>query len=309
MHSIQRIIDDLMYKQTRESTAKTYLSIWQQFNTFLVCLDEMPQDWEQRTTLFVAHLIQRGMQSSTVKPYVSAIKKCVLRENYPWDDNRLLLTSLTKACKLVNDQVTHRFPIHCGLLELILFEIERMLAKNNQCYLVLLYQTMFTLGYYGLFRVGELTKSPHVMKAKDIHMGMNKDKLLIVLHSSKTHSRANHLQNIKITANTAERMGAYIKRHFCPMDLVSRYLKQHGNYTQLNEQFFVFRDGTPVLPDMARKVLKSCINNLGLNPRLYDLHSFRIGRASDLAKYHYSVEEIKRMGRWKSNAVYKYIRF
>ena len=50
------------------------------------------------------------------------------------------------------------------------------------------------------------------------------------------------------------------------------------------------------------------LGRIYVNPKLYDMHSLRIGGATDLFKYGYSVEEIKRMGRWRSNVVYKYIR-
>ena len=46
---------------------------------------------------------------------------------------------------------------------------------------------LFAMAYYGLMRIGELTAGEHQVKAKEIHMGQNRNKLLIVLHSSKTH--------------------------------------------------------------------------------------------------------------------------
>ena len=136
----------------------------------------------------MAHLINEGMQSSTVKSYISAIKHTLIDDEYPWDDNKVLLTSLTHACKLVNDKVRTRLPIQWGLLELILFEIQcKFMQYDSQPYLCILYQAMFALGYYGLMRIGELTLSPHTVKAKNVHLAHNKDKLLIVLYSSKTH--------------------------------------------------------------------------------------------------------------------------
>ena len=74
------------------------------------------------------------------------------------------------------------------------------------------------------------------------------------------------------------------------------------------EPFFIFRDGAAVRAHQTHATLKLLIRNLSLDPNLYDVHSLCIGRTSDLAKFGYTVEEIKRMGRWKSNAVYRYIR-
>ena len=65
---------------------------------------------------------------------------------------------------------------------------------------------------------------------------------------------------------------------------------------------------SPVTPAHARNILKIALNNLNLDNRLYGMHSFRIGRTTDLIKYNYSIDEVKIMGRWKSNVIFKYIR-
>ena len=81
-----------------------------------------------------------------------------------------------------------------------------------------------------------------------------------------------------------------------------------GGYDQDTEQFFVFRDGTPVTADQAREVLKTALANIGLNPLNYGIHSFRVGRTSDLIKYNYTKEGVKCMGRWCSNTFHEHIR-
>ena len=67
--------------------------------------------------------------------------------------------------------------------------------------------------------------------------------------------------------------------------------------------------GMPVTPEQVHKTLKLLLCNLGLESTLYGMHSFRIGRTTDLIKFGYSVDEVKLLGRWKSNVIYKYIRF
>ena len=167
---------------------------------------------------------------------------------------------------------------------------------------------MFAVYYYGLMRVGEITQSQHILKACNVHMARNKNKLLLILYSSKTHDKANRPQKIKITANDIERMGNYKDRHFCPFQLMRNYIAVRGDYSNLEEQFFTFRGGIPVTPEHLRKLLKSLLVNSGLDSSLYGVHSFRIGQTTDLIKFGYSVDEVKLMGRWKSNVIFKYIR-
>ena len=89
---------------------------------------------------------------------------------------------------------------------------------------------------------------------------------------------------------------------------MNQYMEIRGTFDTNTEQFFVFRDGTPVSADNAKEVLKLCLSNIGLEPVHYGMHSFRVGRTTDLIKYNYTIEEVKRMGRWRSNVVYRYIR-
>ena len=312
--SMQRLVEQLRNKQVRPSTDENYQRIWKQFNQFLVKLDKLPKYWEDRATLFAAYLIDKGSQSSTIKSYMSAIKSILILDNYNWCEEKFMVHALTKACKLENDCVKARFPIHLSLLEMLLFEIDRYF-DGKQIYLQCMYKAMFAISYYGLLRVGEVTSSEHVIKAKDIKVGKNKDKLLIYLYSSKTHHQGSRPQKIKIMSNkvaVGEIKGKPIKfrnRHFCPFHLISNFIKMRGTEPVTpTEQFFVFRDKSPVKPDHVRSLLKTLLKRIALDPSLYDFHSFRVGRSSDMIKFGFTMEEIKRIGHWKSNAVYKYIK-
>ena len=163
------MIEQLKCVKNRESTKQNYLSVWCKFNKFLLRLDCKPQSWEDRASLFGASLVEEGIQSSTLRSYMSAIKRILIDDGYPWDDTKLLLETLIRGCRVINDHVKTHLPIQSGLLEMILFEIRRMC--NNQYYLEILYQTILCLCYYGLFRIGELTVGGHAVKASDVHAG------------------------------------------------------------------------------------------------------------------------------------------
>ena len=225
---------------------KNYLCVWRQFNDFIMCLDMIPESWEERTLLFIAHMIEVcKAQSSTVKSYVSAIKRMLIDDNYKWDNNKILLTLLTRACRLINDRLQTRLPIHCGLLEILIFELECTFADKE--YLKILYRAMLLIGYYGLMRIGEITDSPHIVKAKNVHVGTNKEKILLILYSSKTHHKGNRPQKIKIMANKLKKTGHYAKRYFCPFKAMRQYLTLRGSYSDEDKNFFVYRDRSCIL--------------------------------------------------------------
>ena len=254
---------------------------------------------------FLTHLVNEGRKSTTIRSYYSALKAILWDVNVKLNEHQILLGTITRACKLSNDVIAARFPIHIQLLEMILFEIERQF--NQQHYLKITYQALFALAYYGLFCIGELTQSLHVVKAKDIHVATNKHKLLILLYTLKTHDEASLPQKVKISGVDTDNT-KYKSKHFCPFELVARYIQARGDYKSNDEQFFVFKGNITIHAPMVCAVLSRMLQAIGLNTKGYSFQSLRSSRASDLAKWGFSLEVIKRLGRWKSNAIYNYIK-
>ena len=180
-----------------------YYGIWKSFNKFFLRLDQKPTSWEDRITLFVAHLVDSNRKSTTIKSYISAIKSELWDIGVELSTDDTLLGSLTRACKLRNDHVCMRMPIRHSLLMVLLATLDRRF-RSPQPYLRILYKALLATTYFGLFRVGEVTLSKHVIKAVDVHVGINKNKLLFMLHSSKTHNHGMKPQIIKIAEEPAK---------------------------------------------------------------------------------------------------------
>ena len=304
------ILESLKSNQHRNSTTRSYYGTWKNFNKFIIKLDRKPKNWEQGVAWYCAYLFHQGCQSSTIRSYISAIKSILIADDYNWSDEEAHFNSIINSCRNINDVMKNRLPIQNGLLDLILFETERRFI--NQHYLEVTYKAFFSLAHYGMFRVGELAQGTHTLRAKDVHVATNtkKRKMKMILYSSKTHGKNNRPQSVKIEGNvhlTAEKNSK--KTCYCPYACLSEFLVLRGDYLELDDQLFVFSDGnTPVKPRHVRKVLKEILKSMGLDNTLYDMHSFRIGRATDMFKFGYPVETIKKWGRWTSNAVYKYLR-
>ena len=197
--SMKLILEKLRSERHCESTKKSYIGTWRKFNEFLVKLDQLPSTWEERTSLYIGYLFNKGIKSTTVKSYISAIKAVLEDDNYEWNDKEIKFSALTRGCKMVNDRVKTRLPIGLGLLEILLDKIEQFYDEHRkQHYLAKLYQCVMILGYYGLLRIGEMTKGNHPVKAKDVHAAKNKRKILVVLFTSKTHGLNTKPQQIHI---------------------------------------------------------------------------------------------------------------
>ena len=255
--------------------------------------------------MFCAYLIEvHRIQSSTLKSYISVIKFTLKDDGYKWVDNEVWLNSLTRSCHLINDRMATRLPIQFNLFELLLFEVRHSLGRS-QPYLEKMYLALFSLSYYGLLRIGEVTHSEHNILASNIHVATNKQKILILMYSSKTLNLGGQQHQIKIS--TSEASGRK-KKFFCPLSILREFISTRGNIYDNHEPFFAFADKSPVQAHMARKLLQDLLNKLHIDGSLYDFHSFRSGRSLDLLKYRFSVKAIKRLGRWKLNVVYRYLK-
>ena len=180
-------VDYLKSHRHRDSTRENYYKIWKLFNDFFLRLDIKPLEWSKRIILFVGYLIQQKKKSATIKSYLSAIHATLKTEGIKINDDQFLISTLTRACKLKNDEITNRLPITKSLLQKIINNIN-LIFKHSE-YDRRLYNALFLMTYHGLFRIGEVTMSQYVIKAKDVLIGKNKKKLKFILHSSKTHTR------------------------------------------------------------------------------------------------------------------------
>ena len=93
-----------------------------------------------------------------------------------------------------------------------------------------------------------------------------------------------------------------------PFNVIRNYIAMCPPACHEDEQLFVFADNSLVKPGHFRSVLKILLKKIGLDDNLYCIHSLRTGRTGDLLKYGLSVETIKKLGHWKSNAVFTYLR-
>ena len=265
--------------------------------------------------LFVGHLVDTKRQSQTVRSYISAIRNVLRDEGVILQEDNFLLNSLMRACRLCNDKVHTRLPIQKGMLSVLIKFIRVAFNERGQSYLATLYSTMLSTAYYGLFRVSELTKDKHNVLARNVQIAKNKKKLLFMLRSSKTHGEESPPQIIKISSSSHQQIGAKKAErqvndqslHFCPYQLLNDYRELRGPYLTVNEPFFVLQDHLPVTQNMIRTCLKLTIRQCNFNESLFSMHFLRSGRTHDLLKMGLSVETIKKIGCWRSNAVFRYL--
>ena len=96
---------------------------------------------------------------------------------------------------------------------------------------------------------------------------------------------------------------------YCPYKMLRQYAEVRVRYVSDDEPFFVYRGRSPITPIAVNKMLRKLLKASGINTERYSMHGFQVGQSLDLLKLGVSVETIKKLGRWKSNAVFNYLRW
>ena len=149
-------------------------------------------------------------------------------------------------------------------------EVEKF--YDQQPYLSCLFETIYSTAYFSLLRIGEIAKSPHMILARNTHIGVNKNKILFILTSSKTHTKGDHPQKVKITSTPTRRAYNHT-RHCCPFTLLKQYIAARPQSKSDEEQFFIFSDNTSITPAHIYSNFKTIIIRLGFDPVNYCFHS------------------------------------
>lgn len=302
----KRVIERLSNDGIQESTKKMYHSVWCNFNQFLLSFDDLPTTWEDKMVLFASFLADIGNSSATVSSYMSAIRYVLRHDGIEVSNTSCRLSLIIRACKLHNDVVTVRRPIRLGLLNLILGQVNKIYLGNSQPYLAALYHAIFVSAYYGLMRISELV-GKHAVMTGDMHLSKNqrKAKLKYVLRSSKTLTIGKRPQIIDIYPDYQ-----ILGTPLCPVKIVDQFSKMRPPRTDPLSRFFVFSDGSHVQPHHVRSVLRKCLQSLNLPWRSFNFHGYRSGRATDLFKWNFDIDWIRKVGRWskKSTAILAYFK-
>ncbi len=153
---------------------------------------------------------------------------------------------------------------------------------------------LFVLMYQALLRVSEVTHSDdndHNLKAR--HVILKNDEIRITFYTYK-HSKP-----------TPKVMAISQRQRHCPVSLYTKYCGIRPGKKSLA---FCHSDKKHLTADYLRSMISKVITDLHLSPTVYNTHSFRIGKATDMHRDGYTDSQIMMAGRWSSSTYKKYIK-
>lgn len=281
-----------------ENTKAVYNNAVRSFNQFreqhaLDCIWPVPVS---HVASYISYCFQNGYSPSTVTTYMSAISFVHKLRLFQDPTDSFIVKKLMEGFKRLQSCKDSRAPITEDILQKVCHSLSSVCYNQ---YEMALFKAVFCIAYFGLFRIGELVYTDqrqihHALRFDDVKL--KADRLIVRLRISKTHQYGNPLF-LHVQSNP--------DKTICPVTAMHDYLKFR---TSLQGNLFCHANGLPLTRYQFGAILSKSITHIGLQSRYYKSHSFRIGRATSLAMKGVSSEQIKKLGRWKSDAFSKYIR-
>lgn len=188
-----------------------------------------------------------------------------------------------------------RLPITLPMLHNLVSSLSSTIGAASQR---LMFQSMFLLAFYSCLRVGEITSSQGILSniLEFQHIKFSHDQQSFTVHFAKYKHSPSTGAAVTVRAQSSP---------FCPVQALLKYLFLRGKSPGY---LYCRPSGQPVSRTEFSTVLSHALQYIGIDPKRYTSHSFRIGSATFAANLGWSDAKIRAFGRWRSDAFKQYIR-
>ena len=285
-----------MTASIQPTTANTYQHHYHAFLEFVTHnLNLTPQIPAQpnHICLFIVHLANLGLSTSTIRTYLSAVSFVHKIQNLMDPTAAFVISKTLQGINnLQGSTSSPRLPITKPILHNLLQTLAYAVPTNQEH---IIWHALFSFTYHACLRAGEVTlsRNPHNV-IKYHQLSLYHTHFTIQFHNYK-HSQG----NTPLLTIQSQDPGTP-----CPVTALRHYINLRG--TQPG-QLFINIDKTPLTIDNFSSVLRNAVAIASL-PAGYTTHSFRVGKATQMASEGQPDHLIRRAGRWKSSAYHKYLR-
>ena len=249
--------------------------------------------------LYVAELSQ-CLCHSTILSYLSAVRHLHLTAGHkdPLKDT-VQLELVLKGVKR-GRPCSDRY--HLLITPYILHTMLALLLQNPQDYNNIMLWAACCLGFFAFLRSGEFTASAITF---DPTWHLSPQDILVDSHASPS------MLEIKIKASKTDqtRKGVSLfvgctQTSLCPVTAILAYMAVRGTSPG---PLFLLNDGTMLTRQKLVQMVQNTLQLVGIDPRGYSGHSFRIGAATTTAAKGIDAYTIQTLGRWSTDTYQRYI--
>ena len=249
--------------------------------------------------LFVTHLYRVGYAYSTIATHVAALS--YVHKSLNWRDPTVsfVMEGLLRKIKKIIPKEPELLPIPLDLLHELLHVCQYVYTAN---YDRVLYQAILLLTFHACARIGEI-----VVSQSNTTNALKKGNITFNIRGTMCIDFVDYKHGLETTSQALEIKPSSADK-FCPVQAVRRFLSLRSGIKCKDDIVFVHCNGQHVTGQEVNCVLNNLLVACEIDSNRYGTHSLRIGRTSKAAADGWSETQIKRLGRWKSDAYKKYIR-
>ncbi len=307
--SLERSVLDLFKNGLAPSSAKAYASA--RFNSFCQKFN-VPAPFplsEATLCYFVSHLHEEGLKHQTIKCYLSGLRHAQIAAGLqdlfsPQAPSRPRLEYVLKGIKRQQAKAgaksNPRLPITPAILRKLCHQWD---STGNRDSIML--RAASCVSFFGFLRTAEFTVPP----GKDAFDPQSHLSLTDVAVDCRNNPSTVRIR-VKKSKTDPFRQGVdiYLGRShsdICPVTSMAHYLTQRG---AAPGPLFLHADSQPLTRSSLVTAMKEALAKAGLDPTLYNGHSFRIGAATTAASNGVEDAIIQTLGRWQSSAYLRYVK-
>ena len=294
---LQTQLDSTLRASLQPSTANSYQHHWQSFQRFVTYHLQQPSAFPalvNHICLFLIHLHNASLTHNTIRTYLSAISFVHKLHNHPDPTTAFVVSKTMQGIRNQETPTNNQLlPITKSVLISLLGALPFAVVHN---YELSMWHALFLFTYHGCLRSGEVTLSTNPANVIQLSQVSVLQDLIHIHFKRYKHSQG---------ATPIITIMAEEDRQHCPVRALATYLTHRGQHIG---PLFCNANTTPVTRAQFAEILKTTAAMSSLQPHQYNTHSFRIGRATQLAVDGQPDQLIRAAGRWKSSAYQRYIR-
>ena len=292
--------ESLLAASLANNTWKAYETGMQTFEQFRM-LHDLSLVWPppvHHLSNFISYLSSTSYSPSTIRLYISGVSFSSRCRGLQDTTKNFLIQKMMTGAKNLYQKIDTRHPVTLDMLSKLPFALQNVCSSRYES---MLFTAAFSLAFFGLLRVGEITVSSMMDKYKviqntDVYFSQTPLELQLTIRYSKTEQSGN---------SCVLRIGEENNLFVCPLHTLKSYLAIRP---QFNGPLFCHFNKMPITRNQFVTMLHASLRFLGISCSKYNTHSFRIGGATHLFMSGASEATIKIKGRWSSDSFKRYIR-
>ena len=259
-----------------------------------------PNSWPSspnEVEAFIGYLAVNNFAYTTACTYLSGLAFAHKVRGWPDPTKSFTIGKMLTGLKKLCHRPDRRRPITLITLSSL---IQSLTTACISQYEQSLFKAAFLLCFFGLLRVSEFTATSKTSPSPLLtsHCRSSRDRLITILitHSKTDQFHQGHLIKLWRTNDPI----------LCPYAALHNFIHNH----RLNKPgpLFIHTDETPLTSYQFSAILQKTASHSGIPRKGLSSHSFRIGACSLASALGVSTQDIKRLGRWSSQAFTSYVR-